>query len=104
MAEGPNLACPEVRTAARFKANNAATQPAKESKHVAAAKLPLDRNHAIRRHAVNLEYLLGHIEPNYRSFDHGTTSSSVVQPLTTGPLAHDAAGAGSFHTIKSPAK
>ena len=101
MAEGSDLACPEVRTAAGFKADNTARQSAKEPKHLGAAKLSFYRNLAIRRHSVNLENLFGDIEPDCRSFNHGTTSSSVVQPETTGPLAHDAAGAGSFHNIKS---
>jgi hypothetical protein len=101
MAEGSDLACPEVRTAASFKTNNAAPQLPKKTKYLGAAKLLPNRNLAIRRNAVDLEYLFGNIEPNYSRFDHGTTSSSVVQPPTTRPLAHDAAGAGSFHNIKS---
>jgi len=79
MADGLDLACPEVRSPAGFKANNAAPQAGKELKHVGAAKPPLDRYLAIRRHAVNLEYQLANIEPDYCSFDHGTTSSFVIQ-------------------------
>jgi hypothetical protein len=104
MAEGSDLACPEVRTAAGFKADNTARQSAKKPKNLGAAKLSFDRNVAIRRHSVNLENLFGDIEPDCRSFNHGTTSSSVGLAKTTGPLAHDAAGAGSFHNIKSLAQ